>query len=143
MNKLDELVQYIRSKPILEKGDILNKLAILQTTINIPSKKYNVDIIKKYDIIYMDTFAIPHYILVMKVTENEVYGVVLSSKEKEHTLCPLEGDRILQGGFATKLYMCFNLELCKSKFVKIYESKKEADKIFRKLKLFYKESLNL
>lgn len=137
-------MNYVRGLPSLDKGDMLNKLKGLGETIDVPPRCTPVLNLKKYDIVYVETFGIgPHYVLVHRVTEDSIYGVVLTSKTRVHTMCPLEGDRVLQGGFATNTYMCFELETCKNLFVRVYESKREADKIFRKLKAFYKESFNL
>lgn len=144
MDALDLLINHIRNQPSTEKGDILNRLNDLRRYLTVPPKKITVEVLKKYDILYADTLGLgPHYILVYKVTDTEVFGVVLSSKDKVHTLCPLEGDRVLQGGFATKLYMNFDLDICKTLFVRVYESKKHADKIFRLLKNYYKEQFKL
>lgn len=99
------------------------------------------DLIKKYDVIYVQTMASVHYVLVHRVHEGIVYGIVMSSKEECHTLHKIEEDRYFKGNFMTKTYLCFPLEACQKSFVRKYESRKEADLIFRELKNYYKTVL--
>lgn len=99
------------------------------------------DTIKKYDVIYVQTMASIHYVLVHRVSEGIVYGIVMSSKEECHTLHKIEHDRYFKGNFLTKSYLCFPLEACQKSFVRRYESRKEADHIFRELKQYYKTVL--
>lgn len=148
MDKVQELLKFLDTKPAFGKNELLAKLNPIfrefGTPQDLPSAKIKeVDEVKKYDVLYLNTIGLPHYVLVHKVTETEVRGIILSSKQQAHNLCPLEGDRFFKGGYATKTYLTYDLDHCKKAFCRVYESKKDANKIFRTLREFYKDSLAL
>lgn len=110
------------------------------------AKKIKTDTIKKYDILYMPIVGMPHYFLVHRVTEDKVYGVLLSSKNKaHHTLQKLECDRffIQNEGYASNSYLAVDLAEAKDCFIRVYESRQEADNIFKGIKQHYKELFKL
>lgn len=107
--------------------------------INVSStgKMVSVDKIKKYDILYLSLVGSPHYILIHKVTEDQVFGVVLSSKDKAHSIHLIKQDRFFAGGYATHSYLSSDIASAKGAFVRVYENRQEADEIFRKVKQHY------
>ncbi len=108
------------------------------------SKKTKVGMIKKYDILYLPLVGIPHYFLVHQVIENTVYGVIFSSKNKaSHTIHEIQYDRFFIGSYATTSYLSCDLDESLDSFVRVYESKKEADLIFKKIKEYYKNILKI
>lgn len=97
-----------------------------------------IDSIRKHDIIYMPTFGSKHYILVHRVHNNTVYGLILTSREECFTIMPMENDRKFKGSFVTNSYHCYPLSDCLDKFVGVYEDKREANKAFKIVKDYFK-----
>jgi len=149
MDKVQELLKFLDTKPAFGKNELLAKLNPIfrefgNASPDLPSAKMReVDEVKKYDVLYLNTIGLPHYFLVHKVTDTEARGIILSSKQQAHNLCLLEEDRFFKGGYATKTYLTYDLDHCKKAFCRTYESKKEANKVFRTLREFYKDSLAL
>ena len=115
-----------------EEGQVVN--------ISTP-KKYRVEEIKKYDVLYINSIGTAHYFLVHRIIEDKVYGRYFSTKEKPtFTIQKIEKDRIFASteSFATNTYLCIDIEEAKCSFVRVYESKKEADQIFKKMIEHYK-----
>ena len=110
---------------------------------NLP-KQSTVPFIKKYDVIYAKLMGVPHYMLVHKVKNGLVHGVTLSSKNKPwHTLCEILEDRHFVGTYVSNSYMTFDETEAKENFIRVFESRKEADRIFRMIKEYYKNVLSL
>lgn len=144
INKVNEdLINHFSNKPSYSKKEILEKVIPIFTNIqNYPNEKVKVvKEIKKYDVLYLKTIGMLHYVLVHEVTEKDVHGVVISSKERNHSLLPLVEDRFFEGSFATSSYLTFDLDFCLGAFARVYESKKEADKVFKLVKAFYKKRM--
>lgn len=97
--------------------------------------------IKKFDIVYVPTFGRNHYILVHKVKNNTVYGLVFTSREACWTMMEMQGDRKFKGSFISNTYHCFPAEECLDNFVAVYEDKKEANKAFKTIKDYLKTQL--
>ncbi len=140
---VNELKSWFGSKPSFGKTELTEKiLPLISSLMNgSGSKAKAVSEIRKYDVIYLNTIGMMHYMLVHKVTETEVHGVVISSKQQPHNLMPLKEDRFFEGSYATKTYLCYDLELCRGAFSRVYESKREANAVFRELRKWYKGSL--
>lgn len=83
-----------------------------------------------YDILYFSMFGYPHYFLVHHIENDLVYGIVLSSKDKAHSLYQIENDRYFKGNYATNVYTSIPLEDALKCYTRTFESKKEATKIF-------------
>lgn len=151
MDKIHELIKHLDSKPAFGKVELLSKLNPILNEVNgiiarsegLAVKLKEVDEIKKYDVVYLNTIGIAHYVLVHKTTETEVRGIIISSKQQLHNLYSIEKDRFFKGGYATKTYMVYEMDHCKKCFARKYEDKKEADRIFASLKTYYKGTLNI
>jgi hypothetical protein len=135
----------LHSKITSASQKILDQLKKDGQIISVSStKKIGVDYIRKYDIIYVPLMGIPHYFLVHKVEGEIVYGInFTSSGDICHAMHKVEEDRNLLNSYATNCYLCVELEEAKKSFIRIYESKREADLIFKKVTEHYKKILNL
>jgi hypothetical protein len=143
-----QLLAFLNSKPTFSGKEVLQKVQETETKlkgklIGCEPRVKVVDEIKKYDVLFVMTIGIPHYLLVHRVTTDKVYGVVLSSKDKAHKVCEIGVDRYFKGNFVTNTYMSFDLAYCKERFARKFENRKEADLIFRNVKTFYKDAMNL
>lgn len=140
---MNELKSWFGTKPSFGRTELMEKIGpLISSLTNGPGPKAKVvSQIRKYDVIYLNTIGMMHYILVHKVTNDEVHGVVISSKQQPHNLLLIKEDRFFEGSYATKTYLCYDLEHCRGAFSRVYESKKEADAIFRALRTWYKGSL--
>jgi hypothetical protein len=113
-------------------------------TIVESSKKTRVELIKKYDILYLSLVGIPHYFLVHQIDGDVVYGVIFSSKNKlSHSIHEITNDRFFVGTYGTNSYLPVSLEEAKESFVRVFESRSEADVIFKKVKDHFKNVLKL
>ena len=157
MKQFDSLIQNINSKPTWGSKELVAIInPIKQSIIDqlksgdklvvyaSPSKKSTVSVIKKYDVIYAELMGIPHYMIVHRVKNGLVHGVTLSTKNKPwHTLCEIMEDRHFMGSYASNSYLTVDEMDAKENFVRVFESRKEADKIFRLIKEYYKNALSL
>ncbi|NJO63635.1 MAG: hypothetical protein HC836_37235 [Richelia sp. RM2_1_2] len=149
MERIEKLINYFKSKTTWNSKDVVNKLGGLkdgivndlqeQQRIDVyrSSKTIAVDVIKRYDILYMPVVGTPHYFLVYKVSVDSVVGVIISSKDKVHSIHKIEKDRFLAESFATNTFVTIPLEEGYASFVRVYEDKAEADVIFKKIITFY------
>ena len=163
-NFIDEQRKFINSKQVWRKDEVFNIYNKLEKIFQehykmlveedktkkeeeLKSKLYGimeVDKIEKYDIILMKLFdKVNHAFLVYKVTKEHCYAFCLSSKNKEFAIHEIQKDKVLKGGFVTITMHCFNIEEAKKKYIRKYNSKSEADSIFKTLKTFYKETFNI
>ena len=94
-------------------------------------QRLRVETLKKYDIVKVQTMCTVHYILVHRVKNETVYGLVITSKEACWTIMQIENDRRFKGSFITNSYMCFPFKDCQTKFIAVYEDKREANKAFK------------
>lgn len=115
----------------------LNDKALIQENEQ-TFQKLKVTSLKKYDVIRVQTLASSHYLLVHRVKDETVYGLVITSKEACWTVCQIENDRRFKGSFVSNTYMCFPLSECLNKFITVYEDKREANKIFKIVKEYFK-----
>jgi hypothetical protein len=152
IEQIDKLIKSFEGKTSLSSKEMTSKLTSLSHSIeksiddgcliNInSSKKIEVDEIKTYDIIYMSVLGgVPHYLLVHKVEDDKVYCLVLTSTYKEHIiLCQIENDRTFKGNYVSNSYFCLPLEDAKKSFIRTYEDKREAVRMFNKLSAYYKK----
>lgn len=93
-------------------------------------KAIEVEEIRVFDILYFPIFGSVHYFLVHHIENGIVYGVVLSSKDKTHSLYQIQEDRYFKNNYATNVYTSIALEDALKCYSRTYESKKEATKIF-------------
>lgn len=155
MDKLEQLIQLIETKPNWSKGEIKNKLIEAQQSITSKltnegkleivgkaAKMTNVDKLKKYDVIYIAILGIAHYFLVHQIKDEIVYGVVLTSKDKSHSIHEIVSDRYFKHNYATSTYLFVNLPDALKCFVRTFEDRKEANQIFIKVKNHYRKVLN-
>ncbi len=150
--KFNNLIKDVESKSTWNTKELLVKLNTVKQNVGhtlkdvvdfIPSpKKITVEEIKKYDVLYLTLFGLPHYFLVHKVFENQVYGVIFSSKERLHSIHQIEKDRFFKNNYATSTYLIVDINEAYPNFVRVYESKPEADLIFNLVKEFYSKNLN-
>lgn len=111
-----------------------------------PNKKLVITELKKYDILYIQTFGTAHYLLIHRVDihENLVYGVTFTSTYKsELCLHKVERDRLLVNSWATSGYLAIPLDIAQVSFVKVFEYKKEANIIFQTTINYYKKIFKL
>jgi hypothetical protein len=157
MKQIDNLILSVQTKPTWSSKELVAILNPMKQSIvdqlksedkviinEVPNKKMTVSDIKKYDVIYANTMGMPHYMLVHKVKDGVVHGVIFSSKDKAfHNIHPVAKDRHFTGSYATNSYLAVLEEDAKDKFVRVYENRKEADLIFRLIKEYYKKVLNI
>jgi hypothetical protein len=154
--EIEKLVKEIEGKPSWGSKELVTKInsasqKIIEQLrkdgqiISLSStKKIEVEYIKRYDVIYVPLMGVPHYFIVHKVEGEVVYGVnFTSSGDMCHAMHKVEEDRNLLNSYAANGYLCVNLEEAKKSFIRVYESKKEADVIFKKITDHYKKILNL
>jgi hypothetical protein len=150
IKQFDDLLKEIGSKPTWSAKELLPKIqsASHQVTdllkdggqvVNlVSSKKTKVSVIKKYDVLYVGAIGIPHYFLVHKIVDQVVYGIIFTSANKPaFCIHEVKLDRTFDGSFATNAYLSIDLDLAMESFIRIYESKTEADEIFRKVSAHY------
>lgn len=152
IKEIKTLLEELPKKPTFSNKEIISKLQSLNNAIeesmgsdgslvSIKGGKVNkVDEIKRYDIVYISVLGgIPHYLMVDKVIDEKVYCVCFSSTKKDYLILhEVENDRILSGSYVTNIYFCLSLDECKKSFIRVYEDKREALKIFNKIKSYYK-----
>jgi len=103
------------------------------------SKKYTVSVLKKYDIVYVSAIGVPHYFMVHRIVGEIVYGVIFTTKTHDHFfLHTVKGDRIFEGNVVSNTYLSISKDLALKSYIRVYEDKKEAEEIFRKLKAHYR-----
>ncbi len=157
MKQIDNLILSVQTKPTWSSKELVSILNPIKQSIidqlkneekviinEVPSKKMSVAEVKKYDVIYANTMGIPHYMLVHRVKDGIVYGIIFSSKDKAfHNIHHITKDRHFAGSYATNSYLAVPEEDAKEKFIRVYEDRKEADLIFRLIKEYYKKMLNI
>lgn len=152
IKQIDDLVKDLGSKPTWSAKELLPKLqsvsSQLETQLNaggqivnvIGGKKTKVQVIKKYDVLYVPAVGVPHYFLVHKVVNQVVYGIIFTSTDKPaFCIHEVKKDRTLEGSFATNSYLSVDLPQALNSFIRVYESKTEADQIFAKVLEHYHE----
>ncbi len=116
---IQELITSFDGKPTISTKEFKDKLNTLSQKLEKEinenslvvvegcSKLNNVDEIKPYDIIYVSLFGgIPHYILVHKIIDDKVYGLVLTSKHKDYLILhKVTEDRIFKDNFVSNTYV--------------------------------------
>jgi hypothetical protein len=150
IKQFEDLLKEVGSKPTWSAKELLPKIqsASHQVTdqlkdggqvLSISSaKRSKVAVIKKYDILYAPTMGVPHYFLVHKIVGQAVHGIIFTSTNKPaFCIHEVKEDRILEGSFATNTYWAVDLDVALESFVRTYESKTEADWIFRKVAAHY------
>jgi hypothetical protein len=135
-NEIEAKVFNLRDKLKLE---LQTNGRITNTVIQ---KKTEVAELKKYDVVYCDTFATSHYLVVYKVKDNRVFCCPITSKEK-HSIHQIKNDRVFYNNYISKGTVEYDLEECRKNFVRVYENKREMDLIFKKIKDYYKGIFNL
>ena len=156
IQQIDVLIKDINTKPNWSAKELAPKLQSLSNqlenqlqtegkVVNFTgaSKKSKVKVIRKYDLLYLAIVGVPHYFLIHKIDRDTVFGIIFTSTNKpEHCIHEVMEDRILEGSFATCTYFTVSLAEAMDSFIRVYESKKEADDIFVKVKAHYKTVFN-
>jgi hypothetical protein len=156
IQQIDALIKDINTKPNWSAKELAPKLQSLShqlenqlqadgKVVNFTgaSKKSKVKVIRKYDLLYLAIVGVPHYFLIHKIDRDTVFGIIFTSTNKpEHCIHEVLEDRILEGSFATCTYFTVSLAEAMDSFIRVYESKKEADDIFVKVKAHYKTVFN-
>jgi len=156
IQQVDALLKDINTKPNWSAKELAPKLQSLShqlenqlqadgKVVNFTgaSKKSKVKVIRKYDLLYLAIVGVPHYFLIHKIDRDTVFGIIFTSTNKpEHCIHEVLEDRILEGSFATCTYFTVSLAEAMDSFIRVYESKKEADDIFVKVKAHYKTVFN-
>ena len=151
IKQIDDLVKDLGSKPTWSAKELLPKLqsvsSQLENQLNaggqlvnvVSGKKTKVQVIKKYDVLYVPVVGVPHYFLVHKVVDQVVHGIIFTSTDKPaFCIHEVKKDRNLEGSFATSSYLAVDLPQALNSFIRIYESKAEADLIFTKVTEHYR-----
>ena len=154
--QVKSLLEEINTKPSWGNKELINKITSMgqsisqqmkndgTATVFETSKKTKVETIKKYDVLYLSLVGSPHYYLVHQVDGDMVYGVLFSSKNKpSHSIHEITNDRFFSGSYGTNSYLPVSLEEAKDAFVRVFESRSEADLIFKKVKDHFKSVLKL
>lgn len=154
--QIQSLIDEIGTKPNWGSRELIPKVTSIgqsisqdlknngTATILSSSKKTKVEVIKKYDILYLTLIGVPHYFLVHQVDGDMVYGIIFSSKNKpSHSIHEITNDRFFVGSYGTNSYFPVPLEEAKEAFVRVFESRTEADVIFKKVKDHFKNVLKL
>lgn len=107
-------------------------------------KMTTVNTLKKYDIVYVSLLGgMPHYYLIYKVDDKRACGLCVTSTFKESNwLHTIKNDRIFMGNFVSNTLLSIELAEAKSSFVRTFEDKREAGRIFKKMTKFYETLLN-
>ena len=145
----DQFLQFLDSKPNhatkaikdclkdLEIGDEAIKADLTPTEL-LQRTRISVPQIKKYDVIKVLTIGLVHYVLVHRVKDGLVQGLVMTSKPICSTVMQIAEDRCFKGKFITNTYMCWPESECLNCFISVFESKKEANIAFQLVKNYYK-----
>lgn len=108
------------------------------------SRKFEVDEIKRYDVLYTSAGAIiPHHQVVFKIEGNKVYCLSITSKETSFSdLFKITKNRVFSDGYFTTTISIIDLELAKKSFVFVYsEGRREFDEFITEMKEFYNKLL--
>jgi len=151
--EIQRIINSIGNKTNIGGKDIINQLTgasqLIENSIDSGSltvvkggKLNKVDEIKPYDVIYTSVLGgTPHYLLVHKidVANDKVHCLMITSKMKDYLILhEIEGDRIFKGNYFSNTYFCLSLEEAKSSFVRVYEDKREAARVFNKINRYYR-----
>ena len=152
IKQIDDLVKDLGSKPTWSAKELLPKLQSVSSQLEnqlagggqliniVGGKKTKVQVIKKYDVLYVPVVGVPHYFLVHKVVNQVVHGIIFTSSNKpEFCIHEIKKDRNLEGSFATNTYLAVDLSQAMNNFIRVYESKAEADLIFSLVTDHYRE----
>jgi hypothetical protein len=152
LTQIESLIKELANKPTWSAKELIPKLestsvkisSELETSgkiLNVTSsKKKKVGYIKKYDILYLPLVGFPHYFMVHKIIDENVYGIIFTTNEKPAiTIHLVEHDRNLMGSYASSTYFCVSMNEAKDSFIRIYENKAEADMIFKKVSILYRK----
>lgn len=151
IKQLEDLLKDIGSKPTWSAKELIPKLQATSSQIQnqlqddgkivnvTSSKKTKVQVLKKYDILYAPLVGIPHYFMIHKIVDQVVYGIIFTSTDKPaFSIHEVKADRVLEGSFATNTYLSMELSQALDCFIRVYESKTEADLIFKKVADHYR-----
>ena len=154
-----ELQNTFKSKPTWSSKELMNKCQSLSDKLSkvlgedgklvnikgsgIPKLSF-VNYIKKYDIVYVSVLGgMPHYYLVWKSDDKKVIGLCITSTYKESNhLHTIKNDRIFCGNYISNTLLAIELDDAKVTFVRTFEDKREAGRIFKKVTNFYNAMLN-
>jgi hypothetical protein len=152
IKQIEDLVKDLGTKPTWSAKEMLPKLQSVSSQLEnqlanggqlvnvVGGKKTKVSVIKKYDILYVPVVGVPHYFMVHKVVNQVVYGIIFTSTDKpSFCIHEVKKDRNLEGSFATNSYLSVDLPQAMNSFIRVYESKAEADLIFTKVSDHYRE----
>jgi len=154
LSKIHELQKQLETRVHWDTTELTSKLQSLDHAITEQIRNdapeignvvgtIEVDEVKKYDIVRVRTFGSIHFVIVYKVIDDDVYGAVITSKIGTHNVHIIEKDRRFKCGYASISHVSFPLEEAKKSFFRVYENKKEADVIFKKIKDNLKQVYNL
>lgn len=146
----NQFLEFLNSKPThsatsikdaLKNVEIPKTAELIKEVDFVDRGHFRVDKLKKYDIVKVQTFGSMHFLLIHKVVNNLVYGLILTSKDLHHSILRVSNDRRFSGGYITNTYISVPLEDCLKKFVSVYENKKEANEAFQKTRQVLKNIL--
>lgn len=156
-SKFDELIDYIKTLNLHETKEkdlqklikeIKNTRIISNCNLEIASNSLIKvpDKIQKYDLTTVLSGGKVHLAIVYKVDElnNKVYCISFTTDENyKGVIDKCEKSRLFPNSLITCSLHVFTIELVKANWRGIYDNKKEADKLFRTFKQFYKNLLKL
>lgn len=159
IKEIQELVNTFSGKPTWSSKELKSKMQSVSDKlanalenegklINIQGsglpKMTTVNTLKKYDIVYVSLLGgMPHYYIIYKVDDKRACGLCVTSTFKESNwLHTIKNDRIFMGNFVSNTLLSIELAEAKSSFVRTFEDKREAGRIFKKMTKFYETLLN-
>ena len=153
MINFDNIRDSVKKKPSISKEHFLGIINKMQQEISVEMQKegrimnigkvYRPKAISKYDLISSIICGLIHPCIVIKATKDYVYSVSLSSTEGQHNVYTIQNSRMFEGKFVTNTVIRTTQEEAISRFMGIFDNRKEADKAFAIVRNFYKDLFKL
>lgn len=114
------------------------KEQVLDLINKIRKDNTEVDDVVMYDIFSMNIFGLPHPAVVFKIGVTASYAIVLSSKDKEHSIYP-SSTRGMKSGFFTQTIVNIDNQYIMENWIGVYQDKSAVKAALEILKKKYKE----
>ena len=122
----------------------LNQCTIEVTATNnviIAGKVFKPVSIKRYDLLYAHAGAIPHPCVVIRIRDNNVYCLPITSQPGKQNIKSIERSRFFEKNYFYNNIIVLSTEEAMKSFVGVFDSKKEVDEAVRNMKEFYSKIL--
>lgn len=146
MKEFIELEQYIRSIPqnkILEKDMIIRKIREKSDEFLVRDKLQNTFFqratieIQEGDLVVFNVSGLDHPAIVIRVNENSVDAVILSTKDKDHSITQIKQSRMFPDSYVTCTIANLEKESAKKRWFGVFDVPSELKRIKRELKIHY------